>query len=254
MKKVLIFGILVLFLGSLLALESSPSEVVGFVKYSCVTSTPTSNNFIAYSMDMGFVNASELGDAIGVCNTISWWDNAGQGWQQISKLPVIGWSGDFALQDGYPYMIGVTGTVDYYVAGSLGANPTFNLITSTPTSNNALMLRLDRSDLTTAPDLGDEIGVCNTVSWWDNVGQGWQQISKLPVIGWSGTFNIEIGDPLMVGVTSNVTWPSTDGDNSIPKKLWEPTINEDNSYFKKPMKSKSTVNEDNSKKTSKIRK
>jgi hypothetical protein len=32
MKKVLIFSILVLFLGSLLALESGPSDVVGFVK------------------------------------------------------------------------------------------------------------------------------------------------------------------------------------------------------------------------------
>jgi hypothetical protein len=214
MKKLLILTMMCALFGSVVALESDPSEVVGYVKYECVTATPTSNNFIAYSLDMGFTYASELGDDIGVCNAISWWNATTQSWQQISKLPppINAWSGDFVLQDGYPYMIGVTSNIDYYVAGNRGADPTFNLVTSTPTSNNTIMLRLDRSDLTTAPGLGDDIGVCNAISRWDATTQSWQQISKLPppLNMWSGTFDIQIGDPLSVGVTSAATWPATD--------------------------------------------
>jgi hypothetical protein len=62
MKKVLIFSILVLFLGSLLALESDPSDVVGFVKITTqVGFTPFSLPFTFYSGSQTFA----LDDIIG---------------------------------------------------------------------------------------------------------------------------------------------------------------------------------------------
>lgn len=55
MKKVLIFGILVLFVGSLFALESSPSETVGFFKLNVIQGgyTAISEPFMPHDLDAG---------------------------------------------------------------------------------------------------------------------------------------------------------------------------------------------------------
>ena len=55
MKKVFVFSILVLFLGSLLALESGPSEVVGFFKLNVTQGgyTAISEPFMPHDLDAG---------------------------------------------------------------------------------------------------------------------------------------------------------------------------------------------------------
>ncbi|MCK4312298.1 MAG: hypothetical protein KAW88_06150 [Candidatus Cloacimonetes bacterium] len=65
MKKVFILSILVLFVGSLLALESGPSEVVGFFKVSC-----TDGSYTPYSLPLTFYDATHtvttaLNDIVG---------------------------------------------------------------------------------------------------------------------------------------------------------------------------------------------
>jgi len=72
---------------------------------------------------------------------------------------------------------------------------------------NFLMVPLSMSDLAMAGDLGDDIGVCDVVNDWNNVGQGW--ISASYMFGsWQGDYPIDIAKPLMVNVTEDTTWPA----------------------------------------------
>ncbi len=69
MKKVFILGIVVLFLGSLIALESDPSEVVGFVKLDAAAS-PSNVTYSMFSLPFTFYDAThtqtmDLDDVVG---------------------------------------------------------------------------------------------------------------------------------------------------------------------------------------------
>ena len=69
MKKVFILSILVLFLSSLFALESSPSEVVGFVKLDAAAS-PSNATYSMFSLPFTFYDAThtqtmDLDDVVG---------------------------------------------------------------------------------------------------------------------------------------------------------------------------------------------
>lgn len=206
MKKLLIL-LLLLGIVSLYALESDPSDTVGFVKYSCVTTSTTNLNFIAMSMEAGYANASDLGAAYSNVNAVSKWDASTQSWTQASAGP-FGWANDFALQDGYAYMIGVTANTDVFIAGGMITQPQYNMVTTSTTNLNAIMLPMNRSDLANASDLGGDIGSCDAVSKWEASSQSWTQASAGP-FGWANDFAISIGNPYMVGVTANVTWPTT---------------------------------------------
>ena len=208
MKKLIAIIAILALATSAFATESDPSETVGFVKYGCVITGGTDLNLVAYPMDAGFTNASDLGNDIGVCDVISKWDAAGQGWISTSYVPPMGWMGDFALDSGYPYMINVTAAVDVYIAGDLPTPPTFNLVITGGTDLNLIMLPLNQSSLSMASALGNDIGVCDVISKWDAAGQGWISASYVPPMGWMGDFAIGIGDPLMVNVTANTTWPT----------------------------------------------
>ena len=76
MKKILVLGILVLFLGSLIAAESGPSDTVGFIKYGMVVGS----TFIANPMDAGYTTSALMGDAITGADQMSYWDATSQGW------------------------------------------------------------------------------------------------------------------------------------------------------------------------------
>ena len=196
----------VLFLGSLFALESDPSDVVGYIKYPCVTTATTNLNFVTNSMDAGYVMASDLGNAITGCDVVNYWDAASQGWAGATYIGF--WLGDFALNAGWPYMVNVTAGTDFYSAGGLyDPVPTFTLVTTATTDLNAISLKLSRSDLTMAGAVGDDIGVCDVVNYWDAPSQGWAGATYIGF--WLGDFAVAIGDPLMVNVTSGTVWGST---------------------------------------------
>ena len=219
MKKVFVLSILVLFIGSLLALESDPSAVVGFVKYDCITTTGTNLNKVALPMDAGYTMASELGIANPGVDAIYAWNAATQAWDAATDLGFM-WLGDFALQDGYAYLVNATAALDIYIAGGMIVQPTYNLITTTGTNLNFLMVPMDRADLTMASHLGIDIGVgiCDAVYSWNSGTQAWDAATDLGFM-WLGDFAISISDPLMVNVTADVSWPSGDGDNRVSKKI-----------------------------------
>ena len=217
MKKVFVLSILVLFVGSLFALESDPSAVVGFVKYSCITTTGTNLNKVALPMDAGYAMASDLGNANPGIDAVYTWNATTQAWDAATDLGFM-WLGDFALNDGFAYLVNTTAVIDVYIAGGMIVQPTYSLITTTGTNLNYLMVPLDRTDLTMASHLGIDIGVCDAVYSWNSGTQAWDAATDLGFM-WLGDFAISIADPLMVNVTADVSWPTGDGDNRISKTI-----------------------------------
>ncbi|MCF7867395.1 MAG: hypothetical protein K9N09_01735 [Candidatus Cloacimonetes bacterium] len=234
MKRLLILTMMCALIGSMVALESDPSEVVGYVKYECVTTTTTDMNLVSVALDNGVTTAQDLAaeiGAAGVVDAVSKWDEATQSWQQVtySFIPVpppggFAWSGNFDIVNGDVLAVNVTSDVDYYCAGSIPADPVYNLITTTTTDANLVMLPLSMSSLSNAQDLANDIGAAgdvDAVSSWDAATQSWQQVtySFIPVpppggYAWSGNFDIEIGKGYMINMTTNTTWPSDDLNDS----------------------------------------
>jgi hypothetical protein len=201
MKKVIIPLILLLAVAFLIAVESDPSDVVGYVKYDLLAG----NNFIALPMQTGLTQASQIGDAIGA-PSVSEWNPATQAWNTADNLGFpFGWTNSFAVYDGQALMVNVSGAGTYYCAGAMIVQPNYSLLAG----NNFLMIPLDRSDLNAASLVGDAIGA-PSVSEWNPATQAWNTADNLGFpFGWTNSFATEIAMPLMVNVAAPSTWPAT---------------------------------------------
>jgi len=205
MKRFILPLMILLFVGSLFAVESAPSEVVGYVKYECALNANGSNTFVALPMGTEYTMASHIGDAYpGVINVISGWNATEQGWSAASKVGDT-WYDDFVVSPGMAYMVTVTEAVDFYSIGELNDPIEYTLVDNANGSNSLIMVPLNRSDLLEADDLGDDVGVVSVVTQWDNANQGWSAASKVGDT-WYDTYAIGIGMPLMVTVTEAATW------------------------------------------------
>jgi len=79
MKKLILPLLLLVAFGMLAAVESDPSNVVGYVKYPCVFG----DNFVAMPMVDGATIVSEFAlpyNGSDDINTVQLWDPVGQGW------------------------------------------------------------------------------------------------------------------------------------------------------------------------------
>ena len=205
MKKFILPLMLLFFVGTMFAVESAPSDVVGYVKYECVINANGSNNLVALPMGTQFTMASDLGDAYpGVITAVTGWDAANQIWSAAYLLGGT-WYGDFAVAPGMSYMLTVTENVDFYSIGDLNDPIAYELVSNANGSNSLIMVPLDRSDLLEADDLGDDIGVVTDLTKWDNVNQGWTAASNTGGV-WYGNYEIAIAMPLMVTATEATTW------------------------------------------------
>ena len=100
MKKFILPLLLLLFVGSSMAVESEPSAVVGYVKYDCVAGL----KYIALPMESGYTWASEFADTyVGSFDALSYWDNATQQW--VGAIDLGYWEGDFATTIGMPLFV-----------------------------------------------------------------------------------------------------------------------------------------------------
>ena len=228
MKRTFITVLLVLSLTFLIALESDPSETVGFIKYGLVTTATTNSNVVCVSLDNGVTTAQALANEIGapgVVDGVSKFNSATQSWETVTysfvPVPPPGawqWSGDFAISNGDVLMVNVTADTDYYCAGSLFGDPTYNLVTTATTNSNTVMLPLSKSALATAQAMANDIGVAGIVdgvSEFVSATQSWNTVTysfvPVPPPGawqWSGDFGISIGSGYMVNVTADTTWPT----------------------------------------------
>jgi hypothetical protein len=200
MKKFILPLLVLLFVGSIMAVESEPSAVVGYVKYDLVAG----NNTIALPMDQPYALASEIGDAIGA-TAVLYFNTATQLWESANASP-FGWSGDFAVTNGQALWITVDNASTFYSLGNMPETiPNYSLVAG----NNMIMLPLNESALNLASLVGDDIGA-TAVLHFNVATQLWESANASP-FGWSGDFDTAIGDPLWITTDTAGTWPAPAG-------------------------------------------
>jgi len=197
MKKFILPLLVLLFVGSLFAVESAPSEVVGYVKYELLVG----NNTIALPMDQPYTLASEIGNAIGA-NAVAYFDTDTQEWE-TANLSEYGWTGDFNVSNGQTLWVSLDASATFYSLGNMPASfPVYSLVAG----NNTIMLPLNRNDLTLASQVGNEIGA-NAVAHFNASIQEWES-ANFSEYGWSGDFTTAIADPLWISTSTAGTWPA----------------------------------------------
>ena len=205
MKKLILPLLLLVAFGMLAAVESDPSNIVGYVKYPLFAG----QNVIALPMVQTYAQASEVGNAITGCNKVSKYNGATQAWVAASKTPFGTWNGNYTVEPGMPLLINTTAAGNFYSIGDLPADlriPPFTLYVG----QNFIMLPLNKSALNTAALLGNDIPGCNKVSKYVNTGtsQGWVAASKTPFGTWNGSYPTYIGQGYMINTTTAGTWPN----------------------------------------------
>ena len=201
MKKFILPLLVLLFVGSIMAVESEPSAVVGYVKYDLVAG----NNTIALPMDQPYAMASEIGDAIGA-STIGYFNTATQLWSTANKNFLGNWIGNFAVSNGQPLWVNVDTAISFY---SIGDMPETEPVYSLVSGNNTVMLPLSDSDLSTSALVGGSIPGATSIGYFNSATQLWTTSNKNFLGNWISPFDTSIGDPLWINTDTAGTWPST---------------------------------------------
>ena len=201
MKRFILPLLLLLFVGSLFAVESAPSEVVGYVKYDCVAGL----NLVALPMSQGYTLASEFADSYpGMLSEMNYWDSENQQW--MTAVDWGYWEGDFSVEPGMVMMINALSPFTMY---SIGDMPTQNASYNLQLNLNTLMIPLKKSAITLASELATDIGEgsLTEINTWDAQNQQWATAVDWGY--WEGDFAVSIGTPLMVqSAVDEVVWPS----------------------------------------------
>jgi len=206
MKKLILPLLLLVAFGMLAAVESDPSDVVGYVKYTLYAG----DNAIATPMDQGYTNASGVGNAIPGCTSVKYFDGATQQWVAANKAPFppFPWGPvDFAIAEGDPLLISTPTAGDFYSIGDL-PDPlaTYTLYAG----DNFIMVPLDQSNLNLASLVGNNIPGCTSVKYFDGATQQWVAANKAPFppFPWGPVdFATAIGDALLISTPTAGTWP-----------------------------------------------
>jgi hypothetical protein len=213
MKRVLFVFAMICVLGSLVALESAPSEVVGYVKYELNNNGTSGYNIVSVPLGSQYVGTCDaLFAAIPNCDVLSKWDPVTQLWVAYDGMP---WTPTFTIESGYAYMAHVTGVGEWYCAGDVPDAPTFALNFNGTSGYNMIMLPLDMSNMATSDQLFADIPNCDVLSKWDSISQLWVAYDGFP---WTPAWATEIGTGYMVHVTGNGTWPVVGGDSDSEKQ------------------------------------
>jgi len=207
MKKYLFILLLIVSAGILLAVESAPSETVGYVKYPSVAGL----NFAAMPMDDGMTLTSEVGVYMGPndeIDTINLWDQASQSWVGCSNYGGGFWDPDLPVGPGSVLFYSSSVAFDYYSIGALPAtNAQYNIVPGL----NTVMVPLNKSNLTLVSEVGMDIGPndeIDTINLWDNTSQSWVGCSNYGGGFWDPDYSATIGMPLYVSSNSAITWPA----------------------------------------------
>ena len=204
MKKLIIPLLFIFAIGILAAVESEPSAIVGYVKYPCVQGL----NFVALPMDQEYNLVSQVGNTYpDLIEAISYWDASTQSWVASVYYPELEmWDPDFDVVIGMPLMVSCLNNFNYYSIGDL---PTINAQYSLIPGLNAIMIPLNKSNLTQASMVGTNIGTLEAVSEWIASTQSWNASVYYPELEmWDPDFDVVIGMPLMVSSLSSTIWPS----------------------------------------------
>jgi len=206
MKKLFILAMMLVVIGSMIALESDPSEVVGYVKYECVIGS----NLIALPMDAEYTTSATVGDDITDADQMAYWNADSQGWISSGKNFLGNWLSPFTVDDGMALMTRVTSDSDFFVAGSMyETEPTYSIVVG----SNTIMVPLSETELTTSALIGDDMVNVDQMTYWSADSQGWISSGKNFLGNWLSPFPTDIAMPMMTRATEAFTWPAPPADN-----------------------------------------
>lgn len=208
MKRFILPLMLLLFVGTIFAVESDPSEVVGYVKYDCVPGL----NFVAMPMVDGYSYTSEVADAYNVgddnIDTINIWNNETQAWDSALNYGGGFWDPDLEVGPGSTLYFNTSAPFAFYSIGSLPiTNATFNIVPGL----NTIMIPLNQSALTLTSEVGLSIGdgeFIDTINSWNNDTQAWDSALNYGGGFWDPDFPVSIGMPLFINSGDSTTWPA----------------------------------------------
>ena len=194
--------------------ESEPSNVAGEFDVELLTTTTTDINELVVIMNttntrQHIVTAEDLAQAIPNCTDVYYWSASGQGQVGHPKGTPIE---NFEIKPGYPYIVNVSANTIWTNAGTYEM-ATFNLVTTSSTDINHIGVPFEKSHLTTADELGQDIPSCTDVYYWDVTGQG--QVGH-PVGTPVEDFPVYAAFPYYVNVTAEATWPSEAASTTPP--------------------------------------
>ena len=219
MKKLMVSLMLIISMFAFAA-ESAPSATVGYVKYSNVTTSGSDNNLIALPVSAGYTNAGDMDPTGTYMDVVSAWNPSSQGWTASAYNSFFGfWDPALPVATGQSYMINAKSNFDLIIDGPVVADAQYNIITTSGSDNNLIMHPLSMSSITTAGDIGADIGSCDVVSLWNAAAQGWNASAYNSFFGfWDPVLSSEIGKPLMINATGDTTWPGTKGVFAVGEK------------------------------------
>jgi hypothetical protein len=206
MKKVLLIMTLIVLMGVLSAVESAPSETVGYVKYPSVAGL----NFAAMPMDDGMVWVSEVGIYMGPndeIDTINLWSSAGQYWDACVNYGGGFWDPDLPVGPGSALYYSSSYAFDYYSIGAMpAANAQYNIV---PGLNN-IMLPLNKGALNFTSLVGVDISAADeidTINLWNNATQSYDASINYGGGFWDPDLPVTIGTPMFINSYGTITWP-----------------------------------------------
>lgn len=205
MKKLLTITMLLLAFTLLVAVESDPSNVVGYLKYECVEG----NNFVALPLEQGFTMTSEFGNLFpDDMNTVSVWLPSSQSWGSSTNYGSGMWYPDFPIEVGSTIFFNTYADLDFYSIGDL---PETNVQYAIVEGNNTIMVPLNKPEFEHTGDVGNSIGngeTTNTVMIWNSGSQSWASSTFYGSGMWYPTFDVSIGTPLFLNSYSEEVWPA----------------------------------------------
>lgn len=208
MKKLILPLLLILGITMLVAVESAPSEVVGYVKYDCVPGL----NFVAMPMDQGLTTTAEVGAVYNVADeyidTINLWDPAIQDWTASTNYGGGFWDPELPVGPGSILYFNTSTALSFYSIGDMPAtNAQYNIVVGL----NTIMVPLNYSALTSSALVGGSIGdgdYVDTINLWDNSIQDWTASTNYGGGFWDPELPVAIGTPMYVNAGTATAWPT----------------------------------------------
>jgi len=183
----------------LAAVESDPSDVVGYLKYTCTPGL----NLIATPLNSSYANTTELGLDYPTITSIQKW--TGTGWYAVNYDPDWGWDDQFDIDDSSVLFIAVENATDVYSLGAVqDPLPQFTFSIGL----NTIYLPLNKAYITDTTLLGTELPAISSIQKW--TGDSWYAVNYDPDWGWDDQFDLAIGMPVFVAVDSATDpWPAS---------------------------------------------
>ncbi|MBN2789775.1 MAG: T9SS type A sorting domain-containing protein [Candidatus Delongbacteria bacterium] len=170
--------------------------------YPCTSTEPYDLNFVGLPLETGWTMASDF-DLTGTnLNAVSKWNTELLGWETAGFHSVLGWGTDFPVETGGAYMINAVNDFDFTVTGD-SVDVVYDLVNNGLAAYNPIVYPLGQQMKSTY-SLSSEIP-CNTFMKFSS-NQVW--LTSTSSTFWLVVFDVEVGQPLVLVIEENTTWPN----------------------------------------------